>query len=708
MKHSKYIAHSENSNGEEQSMKQHSKGVAELMRSFSLSEDFAELYSCCGLLHDIGKYSKKFQNYIRSRGEKEPHAIWGAYMAKMGKLINVAFPIMGHHAGLPNRDAMFEKIGRLANEEAKLKDIEFALKDDGATLPSCDNSAFNKIGDVFQKELFVRLLFSSLVDADSLDTERHFQKEQYDARPSKTLEPDTLLDTLNKRFDSFKKVTPLNELRTKVRLYAQSLADAEQGCFSMTLPTGMGKTLTSLNWALHHAKAHPNIKRIVIVLPFISIIDQTANELKTIFKDYDVVLEHHSNVIYERDDAEEYDCRSAKELAAENWDYPIVITTAVQFFESLFSNQRSKCRKLHNLQDSIVIFDEIQTLPVNLAECTMKMLNDMLHLCRCSFLFCTATQPNFHTRKDFSGIDEITPLVENTASVFAATKRVKYIPVEDYEAQSFESIADRVVEHDNSVLIVCNTKKKAMALFDKLKERSEIQVFHLSTNMCQIHRMKIINTVRQKLKEGEKLILCSTQLIEAGVDMDFPVVFRELAPLESIIQSAGRCNREGKLKAGKVYLFQLEDPGQPSRQYETFAKYAQLCYQGYENRLAEADFYSDYYSKILELYVTADAITPKRKELKFQDIADMYHIINSNTTSLFIYQYNDESQRLYNEIKDKKYLNRQDYQKVTQYSIQVREYEKDKFPETSNGVKIWFGPYSEEIGLSNEDEIYYI
>ena len=173
-----------------------------------------------------------------------------------------------------------KKIGRLANEEAKLKDIEFALKDDGATLPSCDNSAFNKIGDVFQKELFVRLLFSSLVDADSLDTERHFQKEQYDARPSKTLEPDTLLDTLNKRFDSFKKVTPLNELRTKVRLYAQSLADAEQGCFSMTLPTGMGKTLTSLNWALHHAKAHPNIKRIVIVLPFISIIDQTANELK--------------------------------------------------------------------------------------------------------------------------------------------------------------------------------------------------------------------------------------------------------------------------------------------------------------------------------------------------------------------------------------------------------------------------------------------
>ena len=190
-----------------------------------------------------------------------------------------------------------------------------------------------------------------------------------------------------------------------------------------------------------------------------------------------------------------------------------MITTAVQFFESLFSNQRSKCRKLHNLQDSIVIFDEIQTLPVNLAECTMKMLNDMLHLCRCSFLFCTATQPNFQTRKDFCGIDHITSLVENPASVFTSTKRVKYISIDDYKAQPFENIANCVVEQNDSVLIVCNTKKKAMTLFDKLKEKSEIPVFHLSTNMCQIHRMEVINKVRQNLKDGKKLILCSTQLI---------------------------------------------------------------------------------------------------------------------------------------------------------------------------------------------------
>lgn len=712
MEQYKYIAHSENSNGKEQSMKQHSEGVAVLMKSFALADNFAEIYSYCGMLHDIGKYNKGFQNYIRSRGEKEPHAKWGAYMARINKLINIAFPVIGHHAGLPNRDAMFETLELCAKDENKWNQIQQALKEDDFNIPMCDNGSFNKIGDVFQKELFIRLIYSALVDADSLDTEWHFQKEQSDARSCKILDVDVLLAALNKRFDSFKQVTPLNELRTNVRLYAQSLANTDQGCFSMTLPTGMGKTLTSLNWALHHAKAHPNIKRIVIVLPFISIIDQTANELKTIFKDYDVILEHHSNVIYEEANEEESYCKDSKELATENWDYPIVITTAVQFFESLFSNQRSKCRKLHNLQDSIVIFDEIQTLPVNLAECTMKMLNDMLHLCRCSFLFCTATQPNFQTRKDFCGIDHITPLVENPASIFASTKRVKYIPIDDYKAQSFESIADYVMEQNDSVLIVCNTKKKAMALFDKLKEMNEIPVLHLSTNMCQIHRMEVINEVKQKLKDGEKLILCSTQLIEAGVDIDFPVVFRELAPLEAIIQSAGRCNREGKLKEGQVYLFQLEDQSQPSLDYETFAKFAQLCYRGNEDMLSDADFYMNYYTNIITNYVPEDNVTPKREKLRFQDVADIYRIINSNTTSLFIYRYDKESLSLYNTIKDKEYLSRKDYQKIALYSVQVYEWftkvNADKIGETLNGIKIWFGVYSKEIGLSNKDEIFYI
>lgn len=707
-----YIAHSENKNGEKQTIKQHSEGVAEMMKSFVLAKDYTEIYSCCGLLHDLGKYSKEFQRYIRFGGDKEQHAKWGAYEAKRNKLINIAFPIIGHHAGLPNRDSMFETFGTCDEERERWADIQQAADKDCVCVSFCDNTPFNNIEGKTRKELFIRMMYSALVDADSLDTERHFNKVQFDSRSCISLNVDKLLKALNNKFQSFTHNSPLNDLRTRVRLYAQSLATMPQGCFSMTLPTGMGKTLCSLNWALHHAKTHNNIKRIVIVLPFLSIIDQTANELKTIFKDYDIILEHHSNVIYEDSNDEDYYCKEPKQLATENWDYPIVITTAVQFFESLFSNQRTKCRKLHNLQDSIVIFDEIQTLPVNLAECTMKMLNDMLHLCRCSFLFCTATQPNFQERNDFSGIDHITPLVDNPASIFSTTKRVEYYPISDYQPQSVGSITDKVIEQNNSVLIVCNTKKKAKILFEQLKQKSKIQVLHLSTNMCQAHRMRIIDDVKKKLNNGEKLILCSTQLIEAGVDMDFPIVFRELAPLESIIQSAGRCNREGKLEYGKVFLFQLEESGQPSKQYETFAQFAQLCYQNKEERLSDADFYAEYYTQIMNLYVPNDDITSERENLMFQNVADKYRIIDSSTISLFIYRYDDESLCLYNGIKDKEFLSRNDYQQIAKYCVQV--YDKfandnvSKIAETNNGVKIWSGVYSSEFGLDNEKEIYCI
>lgn len=709
----KYIAHSENGNGEEQTIKQHSEGVADIMKSFALTDEYADIYAYCGLLHDVGKYSEGFQRYIRAGGEKEPHAKWGAYMAKNDRLINIAFSVFGHHMGLPNRDTMFETFIQCENEKGKWLEIQRSLRNDGMCIPPCDNAPFNRIDGNTAKELFVRMLYSSLVDADSLDTERHFQEEQYNARPRLIIDVDALLDALNYKLSSFSHNSPLNGLRTEVRLYAQSLAEEPQGCFSMTLPTGMGKTLCSLNWALHHAKVHSNIKRIVIVLPFLSIIDQTAKELKSIFKDHDVILEHHSNVIYEgKESEEEYYCKGPKQLATENWDYPIVVTTTVQFFESLFSNQRSKCRKLHNLQDSIVIFDEIQTLPVHLAECTMKMLNDMLHLCRCSILFCTATQPNFQTRSDFKGIDHIVPLVENPMAIFAATKRVEYYPIADYEVQSIDSIAQKVCEEKESVLIVCNTKKKAKALFDSIKEKGNMQVLHLSTNMCQKHRMAVVDKVKGKLKNGEKLILCSTQLIEAGVDMDFPIVFRELAPLESIIQSAGRCNREGKLEKGKVFLFQLEEKGQPSAEYKTFTQFAQLCYHNNENRLTDADFYAEYYTDIVKLYAPEDTITPKREKLMFQDVADIYHIIDSSATSLFVYRYNEESLQLYKEITGKEYLSRKDYQQIAQYCVQVyNKFERDnsdKIAETTNGVKIWSGAYSEEFGLSNEEEIFCI
>ena len=708
-----YIAHSQNAQGIEQSMSHHCNGVATIMRSFCLSSEFEDLYHLCGLLHDLGKYDEKFQTYIRGNGSKEPHAIWGALFANKKKLIHLAYPIYGHHAGLPNRGSMGSKFAAYENEDTKIDKLVKALKEDDITINIPDNSAFKSIKQFTEKELFIRLLFSSLVDADSLDTESHFAPEQFSRRPKKAFDIESMIKRIAEKFSSFEKApkTKLNQLRTEVRMYAQEKANLPQGCFSMTLPTGMGKTLCSINWALHHAKTHSNIKRIVIVLPFISIIDQTAKELKGIFG-ADIVLEHHSNVIYQNDGEEDCDFgKMSLELATENWDYPIIITTAVQFFESLFSNKRTKCRKLHNLQDSIIIFDEIQTLPIDLAECTMEMLNDMLNLCRCSLLFCTATQPDFQTRKDFSGVDSITPLVKDASAIFDITKRVDYFPVDNYNPQSFDHLAQKVIQLGESALIVCNTKKKALSLFHEIRNQEGFKTIHLSTNMCPSHRLKTIEEIKTALNGGEKLIVCSTQLIEAGVDLDFPIVFRELAPLESIIQSAGRCNREGKRNRGKVFLFQFMDKGQPSRIYETFSQHAKLCYQNNESRLYDADFYANYYRQLLNLYVSKNDISEDRRHLNFENVANKYKIIDNEAEAVFVYKYNSESKKLFDDIKDKEFLIRQDYQRISQYCVNV--YDKfiknnyDKIGETA-GVLIWHGAYDKQTGLSNVEENYII
>lgn len=705
-----YIAHTVNNKGMEQSMIDHSYGVANLMSSFALSPMFADLYAYCGLMHDLGKYQEHFQNYLRNKCDSVPHSIWGAYAANQNKLINIVHPIIGHHGGLKNNDEVHETLS-LCNNDDFQKIYSCFIEDNGSiTLPN--NSTFNQIPTITQKELFVRLLYSSLVDADSLDTERHFNQEQYDSRPKSILDVDNLLGLLNKKFAKLTSDSDINRLRNDVRLYAQQQAKLPQGCFSMTLPTGMGKTLCSINWALHHAKAHKNIKRIIIVLPFISIIDQTSKVLKDIFGEEDVVLEHHSNVIYEYITNNGEEKISPRQLAAENWNYPIIVTTSVQFFESLFSNKRSKCRKLHNIQDSIIIFDEIQTMPISLAECSMVMLNDVLELCRSSLLLCTATQPDFKTRKEFQGIDNIISLVETPEYIFAQTKRVEYLPLEDYLPQDIDTIVDRIVEDGNSTLVICNTKKKALEMFDALKEKSEIRVLHLSTNMCPIHRLEIIVDIKDTLKRGERLIVCSTQLIEAGVDIDFPIVYRELAPLESIIQSAGRCNREGRLEQfGKVYLFSLAEKGQPNKQYQTFADFARTCYKNNEARLCDADFYTEYYRDIIRLYGPKDSITADRRKLMFQTVAEKYRIIDNETTTLFIYKYNEDSLNFYHNLKDQEFLSRRDCQQITQYSVQVYD---NFLKDNSNligdmaGVKIWYGGYDEHIGLTNEEEFYYI
>jgi len=714
-----YIAHSENSNGEKQTMKDHSSGVSKFMREFTLSESFADIYEFCGLVHDIGKYSSDFQKHISGENNKVRHSVFGAIFATNQSMMDVAIPVYGHHSGLPDRPDMLLdiKAERTASQSIYDEIIKrwFEDADNQVTTPA--DEPFRSIPDVLQKELFVRMLFSSLVDADSLDTERHFCENRFGARAHQSLNVDYLLNQLQqKRFTPFvtdvdRSTLPINKLRNSVRGYAESKANLPQGFFSLTLPTGMGKTLCSINWALHHARHHKNIKRIIVVLPFISIIDQTAEELKAIFNegDNDFVLEHHSNVVYQDEDGS--DESLPKQLATENWDYPIIITTAVQFFESLFSNKRSACRKLHNIQDSIIVFDEIQTLPLDVTEPTLVMLNNLQQLCRCSVLFCTATQPDFKTRKGFSGVYHIESLVEDPQRVFDETRRVVYHPLNDYGQLSISELADMVIKKSKSALIVFNTKKKARMFYDELRDIDGYKTYHLSTTMCPVHRKEVISTIRQALLNNEPIIVSSTQLIEAGVDMDFPTVYRELAPLESIIQSAGRCNREGKNDIGDVYLFAVTEQGQPSKEYRAWLEFANLLYRGNEEKLCTHDFYEYYYRELVKNYANTDKykITEDRKKLLYQTVAEKYKIIDSSSRTLFVYHYNSDSRQLYNKVKDKDFLTRKERQLVSQYCVQVYDnFLRDNASFIASercGVLVWHGSYSPDYGLPFIEEL---
>ncbi len=713
MNKKEYIAHSENLSGVIQTMKEHSFGVGKFMREFALSESFADLYEFCGLIHDIGKYSSDFQKHILGENNKVRHSIYGAILAMNQSMLEVALPVYGHHSGLPDRpDMLLDIRAELSTPKTICDEIIKRWKEDTdhpVIMP--DDDLFQVIPDVLQKELFVRMLFSSLVDADSLDTEMHFCEDRFNARTNLSLNAEFLINQLQqKRFIPFmndwdQSNRPINKLRNSVREYAESKADLPQGFFSLTLPTGTGKTLCSINWALHHALCHKNIKRIIVVLPFISIIDQTAEELKAIFNEEgnDFVLEHHSNVIYV--DEKNTDESTPMQLATENWNYPIIITTAVQFFESLFCNKRSACRKLHNIQDSVIIFDEIQTLPLNITEPSLIMLENLQQLCRCSVLFCTATQPDFKTRKGFSGLSQIESLVEDPQYVYEATKRVAYLPLNNYAPLAISELADMVTKKGKSALVVFNTKKKARIFFDELRGIDGYKVFHLSTTMCPVHRKETIRTIRHALSTKEPIIVSSTQLIEAGVDMDFPTVYRELAPLESIIQSAGRCNREGKIGLGDVYLFSLTESGQPSQEYRAWLEFANLLYRGNEEKLCTHDFYEYYYRELVKNYAHTDKynITEDRKKLLFQTVADKYKIIESKSHTLFVYDYNSESRLLYTQVKDKEYLTKQERQQVSQYCVQVfDDFKKNNEAFIVNercGLSVWHGAYSPDFGL---------
>lgn len=708
-------AHSENSRKEKHSLSKHLQQTAQIVESLACFENYKPIFKTTGLLHDLGKYQPAFQNYLENGGRRGsvPHASWGAGYARILNVLEASIAIDGHHKGLPDKSAW--KSDTESYKRGEVSDFEDIMKcflrDAGVNevdLKPSDTIAFI---DSFKREIFIRYLFSALTDSDWLSTEEHFEPQKSAIRSVRALPVDQMIDKLEEEFSKKSKLGEINQLRNDARSQAISKALLPAGFYSLVLPTGMGKTLISLVWALQHARKN-GLKRIIIVLPYINIIDQTAQELKRIFGE-EWVLEHHSSYNEGQKDCgdEKEDLspdQKRKQLACENWDYPIIVTTTVQFFESLFSNKPSKCRKVHNIAESVVIFDEVQSLPKEVIVPTLQMLMDVQAVMKSSFLFCTATQPAFEKRLRFDGINSIYPLIAEPGSLYDKTRRVEYHLLEGLAPVDYGKLSEAVVENDDSTLVIFNTKKAALEFYNLMKTLSNWEHrYHLSTSMCPAHRKEVVKKIRADLTEKKKILVVSTQLIEAGVDFDFPVLFRAMAPLEAVIQAAGRCNREGNLIGyGKVFLFKLQDAKYPDKTYAACAGYAEELIRNDKNQLYRHDVFKKYYADVVDLYVEPDkyGINNARKEFNFKTVNDMYHIIKDGSEGIFIYNYNDESRQLLHSLEYKEFLSRDDYRKMQAFTVQV--YNHFLFKNGSmckimpQEFKVWYGNYDTETGIS--------
>lgn len=488
----------------------------------------------------------------------------------------LAYIIAGHHSGLPDWSYDDARGGPL-HERLDKKEIFKAATMDGSppeTIRAPMTSSFSTpciAGENSQEfiHLWIRMLFSCLVDADGLDTEAFMSPEKSEARGRY---PE--MSELKERFDSFMEEkqknapkTPINQKRKEILEQCRNKASESPGVFSLTVPTGGGKTLASMGFALEHALKHGK-KRIIVVIPYTSIIEQTAKQLREIFGE-DSVLEHHSNLDPDKE-------TKTSSLVAENWDAPIIVTTNVQFFESLFASRVSACRKIHNIVNSVVILDEAQTLPTDFLQPIVSMMKGLCNHFKTTFVLCTATQPILNKEIKsgmaiLNGFEKVTEIMKDPKELYESFQRVTLSRVDGCEipTSSLEEIADQIIKHPQ-VLCIVSTRKRCRELYDLVlaKPTDGVDLLHLSALMCPEHRSDVIAKIKEKLPHKEKfpykeklppgdpIRVISTQVVEAGVDIDFPVVFRELAGLDSIAQAAGRCNREGKLpEKGKVFIF---------------------------------------------------------------------------------------------------------------------------------------------------------
>ncbi|SUA43945.1 CRISPR-associated helicase Cas3 [Neisseria zoodegmatis] len=746
-----YYAHSAENQPYEywQTMRSHAHNVGEAAARFAAFFGAEEMARYTGQLHDLGKYTPEFNRRLHG-GPSVDHATAGAKIAferwgLQGKLM--AFCIAGHHAGLANGNSEGDNRRTLTQrlavpfgkgihdipepDEVWQQDISLPQ-----TLPASPLQA-DKHHPFFSYAFFTRMLYSCLVDADYLDTEAFYAGLE-DKTVQRGGHPDLL--QLQQRFNRFigdfrrriaekpqqteedKRNAALNRLRSDILDHAVSQAEQAPGLFTLTVPTGGGKTFTSMAFALEHAKRH-GMRRVIYVIPFTSIIEQNAAEFRKAFGDLgkDAVLEHHSTF----DDSKLKDQHSKDKLrqASENWDMPVVVTTAVQFFESLFADRSSRCRKLHNISGSVIILDEAQMLPLKLLLPIMQAVKELARNYHCSVVMCTATQPAIQAEHGFyRGLENTRELAPNPPELFDKLRRTT---VQHIGIQTDADLLEKLAQH-KQILIIVNNRRHARSLYNSAKQLDG--VFHLTTLMCAKHRSQVLETIRGRLKNGQPCRVIASSLVEAGVDVDFPLVMRAEAGLDSVAQAAGRCNREGKRPSENsfVWVFKPEEQWKAPSELGLLSAAMREVVRHHADDLLSPQAIRRYFQRVYEekgKELDSKGILEMHKKagnslnFPFQTIAQKFRMIESHMQPLII-PFDQEAERLIDSLRHADQIGGL-LRKLQPYTVQVPERAmqalfKDGRIEAINDERfgkqfyrlIGLGLYDKVAGLSWENSIF--
>jgi CRISPR-associated endonuclease/helicase Cas3 len=638
------IAHSRNHAGQRHGLHDHIAAVTDLATTAAEVFGAGELARWAGLWHDLGKFHPEFQQYLldaedpatRKRRGPDHKAAGASLAARYAPLL--AQVLVGHHGGL--RDQQGELLPWLT-ERLREERVAESLAIARATLPELEPPGRLAVPDWAKEplaaELFIRMLFSCLVDADFLDTEAHFNPERAAARGGDDLPhiPEVLAELERSQAAlSGHAADPVNAVRHLVYRDCLRAAELPPGFFRLTVPTGGGKTRSGLAFGLRHAVRH-DLRRVIVAIPYTSITDQTAATYRAIFSDPRAVLEHHSAV--QRDERADEDSdpdTTWERLAAENWDAPIVVTTTVQLFESLLGRTTSTCRKLHNIARSVVILDEAQTLPERLLEPILDVLRELVAHYGVTVVLSTATQPALDEHPGFRGLPGLREIVTDPPAHFARLRRVTYEhPTAAAGPWTWARVAEEVRASPQALAIV-NTKNDALALLDALDDPAAL---HLSTLLCGAHRRDVLAEVRRRLQVGEPCHLIATQVVEAGVDLDFPLVLRAAGPLDRIVQAAGRCNREGRLATGRVVIFDPAEGGLPPGAYRTGSDITALLLADPTFDFHDPAVYADYFRRLYgSVALDQKGIQASRARLDYRTVSERFRLIDDHTVSVLV------------------------------------------------------------------------